>query len=729
MGEEYDSYARGKSKKGMKKAKKERAGFNRGNPHKPGRGMGKEGTMNDRKIAQESRIRKQVDPETTKYFSEIANLFESNEVDLEERSVICGNALEETRGKEFELATDYIISHTLQSLLEACDVDNLCSFLQSCAKDFPFIAMDRSGSHVAETAIKSLAAHLENHEALPLIEEVLTVICKVVAANSVDLMCNCYGSHVLRSLLCLCKGVQPDKREHYVSKSATNVADRLNLKTFPSKEDHPAPFHPGFPDLLKALVSEILKHVKEFSKTPLVDQFSSLVLQTALRLLAGNDEELFHIIPVLIGCEEETIADGNLIEAARVRELVKLLKEPAFSRLMEVVLEVSPEALYNVMFTKVFRNSLFELSSDQCGNFVVQAMISHVRNQDQVEVIWEELGPNIESLFKMGRSGVVAALIAASERLHTHEHESCQVLAETVCSVDGSTKLIIPRLLFLDNYFSCEDKFNWSWQSGAKMHVIGSWILQTVFRFRSEYIKPYVGSITTMEDNHVLETAKDSWGSRVIEAFLSSGAPGKQKHRLINKLRGHFGEIALHPSGSFTVKTCFTVSNLSLREAIVSELLSVLSELSKTKQGSYILRELDVDGFATRPDHWRSKQESKESAYKDFYATFASDDNKSTKMRGFLANESSKNSKPKTVKEVSKEIGQSLASATSFLSLSGSKKKSKKERQNSKKNAQFGRDDGSSNRKKKSFSKDGASAKKRGRDYDVSEASQKKLKA
>ncbi|XP_054781019.1 pumilio homolog 23 isoform X2 [Prosopis cineraria] len=538
MGEGYDLYDHGKSKKGMTKAKTQRVGFNRDNPHKSGRGMGKEESMKDRKIAQASRIRKQVDPETAKYFSEIANLFESNEVDLEERSVICGNALEETRGKEFELATDYIISHTLQSLLEACDVDNLCSFLQSCAKDFPFIAMDRSGSHVAETAIKSLAAHLENHEVHPLIEEALTVICKVVAANSVDVMCNCYGSHVLRSLLCLCKGVQPVKSGCYVSKSATNVADRLNLKTFPSKEDAPAQFQLGFPDLLEFLVSEILKHVKEFSKTLLVDQFSSLVLQTALKLLAGNDEELFHVIPVLIGCEEENIAEGNLIETAGVRKLVKLLKEPASSRLMEVVLEVSPEALYNVMFAKVFRNSLFELSSHQCGNFVVQALISHVRNHDQMEVIWEELGPNIESLFKMGRAGVVAALIAASERLHIHEHKSCQVLAETMCPVDGSIKWLIPRLLFLDNYFTCEDKSHWNWQSGAKMHVIGSLILQTVFRFRSEYIKPYIASITTMEDDHVLETTKNSVGSRVIEAFLSSGAPGKQKRRLINKWIG-----------------------------------------------------------------------------------------------------------------------------------------------------------------------------------------------
>lgn len=33
---------------------------------------------------------------------------------------------------------------------------------------------------------------------------------------------------------------------------------------------------------------------------------------------------------------------------------------------------------------KIFRNSLFELSSHHCGNFVVQALISHASNQGQV---------------------------------------------------------------------------------------------------------------------------------------------------------------------------------------------------------------------------------------------------------------------------------------------------------------------------------------------------------
>ncbi|CAJ1976064.1 unnamed protein product [Sphenostylis stenocarpa] len=685
-----------------------------------------------------SRVRKQLDPETTQYFSEIANLFETEGVQLEERSLICANALQETKGKEFEIATDYIVSHTLETILQGCDVDHLCDFLRTSANDFPYIAMDRSGSHVAETAIKSLAVHLQDDEARPLVEEALTVICKVIAANSVNVMCDCYGSHVLRTLLCLCRGVPLDKSGYYLSKSNTVLAERLNSKEF-SNKDVATNFQPGFPNLLKLLVSDTLKHAKKCIKTLQVDQFSSLVFQTMLRVLAGDDEELLRVIPFLLGCKDKNNAEDNFIDTKLSADLKNLLKESKFSHLMEVVLEVSPEALFNELFTKVFRNSLFELSSHQHGNFVVQALISCANNLDLMELIWEELGPNLEDLFKMGRSGVVASLVAASERLHVNERKCCQVLAEAVCPVDESPKGIVPRLMFLDSCFTYEDKSNWSWQSGAKMNVMGSLILQTVFRFRSEYIQPYITSITTMEATHVLEAVGDSRGSHVIEAFLCSGASGKLKRRLVTKLRGHFGEIALHSSGAFTVEKCFTASNLSLREAIVSEVLAVRSDLSKTKQGSFLLRRLDVDGFAASPDHWRSKQASKESTYKDFYTMFGSNDTKLAKNDSFLADTSNTKSNPKNVKEMRKEIDQSLGSGAPFLSY---QKNSKKEKHKSKKNAYIRREDDDSNRKKRS-KKDkvgsgfdsaataatGKTVKKRRRDGDFSEASLKKVKA
>lgn len=63
--------------------------------------------------------------------------------------------------------------------------------------------------------------------------------------------------------------------------------------------------------------------------------------------------------------------------------------------------------------------------------------------------------------------------------------QCCQALTAAVCSADESHKSIVPRILFLDNYVYCEDKSNWNWPSGVKMHVMGSLILQAVFRYQN----------------------------------------------------------------------------------------------------------------------------------------------------------------------------------------------------------------------------------------------------
>ena len=52
--------------------------------------------------------------------------------------------------------------------------------------------------------------------------------------------------------------------------------------------------------------------------------------------MVGNDEELLHAIPILLGCTKKDIVEGNYIEMAVVRDIGDLMKETAFSRLMEV---------------------------------------------------------------------------------------------------------------------------------------------------------------------------------------------------------------------------------------------------------------------------------------------------------------------------------------------------------------------------------------------------------
>ncbi|KAF5732078.1 pumilio 23 [Tripterygium wilfordii] len=678
MGETENLHKHGRRKKAMsRKAEKPNSSFDGYKSNKGAARAPKSSKRHNPPEPQELVVRKQVDPETAKYFTEIINLFESNGVDMEEKSVICGNALEEARGKELELATDYILSHNLQTLLEGCDVDHLCGFLRSSTKAFPYIAMDRSGSHVAETALKALARHAQDQDVYSLVEDTLNMICKVLIVNPVEVMCNCHGSHVLRRLLCVCKGVPLDSSEFHGIRTSTVLAERLNLKESRLDGFDTQNTQQGFPGLMNFLVSGLLNGTRQDIIILQVDQYGSLVLQTALKLLAGQDEDLLKIILKLLGCDKEN-AGENFIEMTAVRDIIEMMKETAYSHLMEVIIEVAPGSLYDELFTKVFRNSLFKISSHQCGNFVVQALISHARSQYQMELIWEELGQKFRALLEMGRSGVVASLIASSQRLHTHEHKCCQALASAVCSTNDSPSCIVPRLLFLESYFFCVDKSNWKWESGSKMHVVGSLILQAIFKYQSEYIQPYITSIAYMEADQALEAAKDPGGARVIEAFLCSNASAKLKRRLVIKLRGHFGELALHPPSSFTVEKCFTAGSLSLREAIVSELLPVQTDLAKTKQGPYLLRKLDVDGFAYHPDQWRSKQASKQSAYKEFYDMFGSSKTKSSENDTFLVSVSKQTAQPKDIKNMRKEIDDHLASAAPFLSMSGHKRRREK---------------------------------------------------
>ncbi|XWS18762.1 hypothetical protein CRYUN_Cryun32bG0072600 [Craigia yunnanensis] len=529
--------------------------------------------------------------------------------------------------------------------------------------------MDRSGSHVAETALKSLARHVQDTEAYNTIEETLRMMCEVIVVNLVDLMCNCYGSHVLRSLLCLCKGVPLDSSEFHGANASKTLAKRLNFKASQLDGNDSQHLQHGFPNLLKFLVSGMLNCTREDIETLQVDQYNSLVLQTALKLLAGDDQELLQIIPILIGFNKQNLVEGEFIDVTIAGETFESMKETAFSHLMEVILEVAPESLYNEMFTKLFKNSLFELSSHHCGNFVVQALISHARTKYQMELIWEELGLKFGDLLGMGRSGVIASLIAACQRLQTHEYKCCQALAAAVGSKNETSKFIVPRILFLDSYFSYEDKSSWNWSGGFKMQVMGSLILQAIFKFQSEWIQPYILSITSMEAEHVLEAAKDAGGARVIEAFLASDASTKQKRRLVVKLRGHFGELAMHLSGSFTVERCFNAGSLSIKEAIASELLDLRTELSKTKQGPHLLRKLDIDRYATKPDQWRSKQASKQSAYNEFYVAFGSSE--SPTKNKFLCDASI--SEPEEL-NTRKEIDSSLTSTSKVDDTSAEKK-------------------------------------------------------
>lgn len=63
--------------------------------------------------------------------------------------------------------------------------------------------------------------------------------------------------------------------------------------------------------------------------------------------------------------------------------------------------------------------------------------------------------------------------------------QCCESLVDALGLTKESSAPVVPRILYLDNYIYSNDKSNWEWPNGARMHVLGSLILQSVFRFPS----------------------------------------------------------------------------------------------------------------------------------------------------------------------------------------------------------------------------------------------------
>ncbi|KAE8810614.1 Pumilio domain-containing protein C14orf21 [Hordeum vulgare] len=608
-------------------------GRGKGRPSGSSREMNPRGMKNDNALQPPNAstsvmnvIRRKVEPETAKYFLEISNLFDNKEIDLEDRSTICANALEETKGKELELVTDGVISHTLQILVQGCELEQLCMFLRSCIQSFHVIAMDKFGSHVAEAALKTLATHLEDDTSRVIVEEILNKICKVIAADATNVMCSCYGSHVLRTLLCLCKGVPLDSlQDFHMTKRSAVLAERLSGGSSRPGDQNLTSFEHGFPDMFRTFVRQMLQNAKNDISTLLTEKNSSLVLQTVLKLSAGDDDELNHIISILLGYDEDDTAQKKDYSEQK-NKIVALLEDTAYSHLLEVIIDVAPEELRSNMLIGTLKGALFAISSHHCGNYVVQALISSAKTADQMKQIWEELGPNIKELLELGKSGVVASILAACQRLETNRLEISEALSAAITSDSESSDSIVAHILFLENFL--REKSYWKWPLGVKMSVLGCLMLQSIFQYPHQYIRQYVASLLALDNDQILQIAKDPGGSRVLEAFLCSSATTKRKFKVFAKLQGHYGEIAMNPSGSFLVEKCFTASNFSHKEAIVSELLAMQNELSRTRHAIHLLKKLDVDRYSRRPDQWRAAQTLKETTQREFQAEFGLNNSK-----------------------------------------------------------------------------------------------------
>jgi nucleolar protein 9 len=95
------------------------------------------------------------------------------------------------------------------------------------------------------------------------VELTFELLPQVIAADATNVMCSCYGSHVLRTLLCLCKGVPLDSlKDFHTTKRSAVLAERLSCGSSRSGDQNPTNFERGFSDMFKAFVRQMLQNAK-----------------------------------------------------------------------------------------------------------------------------------------------------------------------------------------------------------------------------------------------------------------------------------------------------------------------------------------------------------------------------------------------------------------------------------------------------------------------------------
>lgn len=568
--------------------------------------------------------RKRVDAETLQYFGEIASLLSSGgQLEGEERATLVDNALEETLGKECELACEKSCSRVLEMLILSSNAAQIASLLHRLSPSFSLVSNDAAGSHVVEALLKAAALVLRDADAeaawFKTLNQAFTLICQVLGESITDTVSNCYGSHVVRSLLSVLSGVTFETSRK--GREGGGLSGRLSVVQNPA--DIPKQGDVIFPQLLHLLIGRILEAGKGNILQLCTDPFASPVLQAMLKTVARDASTVTKALLILLGCNnEEFVEDERTSEQVPLRNLRQLMLDSSGSHLVEVMLEVAPDGIYSEMFRQILTPHLTEYALHQSANFVVQALIVSLRNHNQVDLLLAELKTKFWSLIKGARSGIITSILKACKKFRSNEQEVCRSLVKALTLEAASSSCLTPRLLFLENYGRSNGSKDWMPVFGGKMSVLGCAILQLIFSYPEECNQQFWLSLAGMESAEILATIKDSGGCHVVESFLSSGAPLKQKNRLIAKLKGHFAELASQMNSSFTLEKCFSVAKIDMKEAIASELAVIQTDLAKSKHGPHLIRKFDLMGYSKMPDRWRTRMIANEGTLKAFADVF-----------------------------------------------------------------------------------------------------------
>ncbi|KAI8519931.1 Nucleolar protein 9 [Branchiostoma belcheri] len=561
-----------------------------------------------------------LDPQTLSYYRRVELQLKDGFEEEEEKCLFLNNVFTQVEEEIHLLACNQTVSRILENLLHQASTSHLISIITRLQhNNFTSLCTDRFAGYVLQTIVCLIPGHLggtsrkdvtaqektTEKEEQDSLRDLFLAVCQEMVEGVGRLVRDHYGSHVLRAVFETLSGV---KLEQKMVRSRCPSDNRT--------------------EMLQQLTKAIL-NIDDFSG--LVSHIAaSPVLQALLTVLHKVDQGL--CTQVCQQVMESEVFTRTCAESELSGVCLALVHQHA-SYIVKTLLTVADNATYQNLFQLHFLWRLLQLSLHPVATFGLQQLLSTLRTEDQLADVLDELLAHCEDLLAHGKAMVLVNLADACVR-HQMQYGQRKFVKKLLKAfhIPKNDRLKCAQVVAsLQSYeqFSgvAEDKSEEQQKTTKVLTTVtlhGSLLLQHLLRFDDP--SDVADSIQAMSAHELQTLACNSFGSRVIETFLTSPTITEKRIKpLLQKMMDLYVVLSCDKFGSRVMDVVWKVAPVGVKASIAEKLVEKEDRLRSDQYGRFVWQNCAIDHFMRLKDRWMDVQAAQERKRKLFQDILAED--------------------------------------------------------------------------------------------------------
>lgn len=356
---------------------------------------------------------RRLEDETVNYLKQIDAQF-TDKIDDEERTILIQNVLTEIKTRTASALCDRNTNYLLEKMCTGADVTTILEILERCTPYAVFLARNRYSSHVLQTLISRLC-YIIKFEDYGAFDKPLDVVTTTVLAFVSPIMAEMSwlskelsATHVIRSIVCLLAGIpmisekkgKGSKHSHSVGLSEP-IETLLEPNRFYISKSAGYTVPVSFHELLVSSVQNLLDTISSRELQMIIaDASGAAVLGLLVRVLSS---------PYLVGASDNTAGPGPELcskmfsialsippptlesDVAPCSVFYAMAGDRSGSYFLESLIECcSLEFLLGLLkctsLSSGTPEGVYEYADDNCGNFVLQAVLRRLTHELSHEI-------------------------------------------------------------------------------------------------------------------------------------------------------------------------------------------------------------------------------------------------------------------------------------------------------------------------------------------------------